>query len=247
MTNKIIQYREKLSGLTDWDAYLLQESGLPGPRANLELLEAVVEEGNNELFMRYLSSDDVTHAPVNSPEVFLTVCGVVGLGKMLCEGQLEVLNTLHDYASDSRWRIREGVVMALERWGHLNMPALLQVMKDWCQDSLLVKRAALAALCHPALLKRSEYAIEVLHLLDDATTSLLQIEDRKCEEFRVLKMALGYCWSVAVAALPEEGKPMLEKWATNTDRDIRWIVRENLGKKRLIQVDPVWVANLRAQ
>jgi hypothetical protein len=53
MTKKITQYREKLTELTDWDAYLLQESGLPGPRANLELLQAVVEEGNSELFLRY--------------------------------------------------------------------------------------------------------------------------------------------------------------------------------------------------
>ncbi len=247
MTKKITQYREKLTELTDWDAYLLQESGLPGPRANLELLQAVVEEGNSELFLHYLASDDVIRAPVNSPELFLTVCGVVGLGKMLCEGQYEVLSILRNYASDSRWRVREGVVMALERWGHQDMCVLLDEMKCWCQDSLMVKRAALAALCHPALLKKSEYAFEVLQLLDDATRSLLQIEDRKREDFRVLKVALGYCWSVAVAALPEEGKPMLEKWATNTDRDIRWIVRENLGKKRLIQVDPVWVANLRAQ
>jgi hypothetical protein len=247
MTNRVIQYREKLTGLSDWDAYLLQESGLPGPRANLELLQAVVEEGNSELFLRYLASDNVVLAPVNSPELFLTVCGVVGLGKMLCEGQYEVLSILRNYASDSRWRVREGVVMALERWGHQNMRVLLDEMKRWCQDSLLVKRAALAALCHPALLKKSEYAIEVLQLLDGATMSLLQIEDRKREDFRVLKVALGYCWSVAVAALPEKGKPILEKWSENSDRDIRWIVRENFGKKRLIQMDPVWVAKISAQ
>ena len=33
-------YRTQLEQLADWDDYLRQESRLPGPRANLELLEA---------------------------------------------------------------------------------------------------------------------------------------------------------------------------------------------------------------
>jgi hypothetical protein len=52
---------------------------------------------------------------------------------------------------------------------------------------------------------------------------------------------LGYCWSVAVAALPETGKPLMEKWLVSTNKDIQWIMQENLKKNRLSKVDPEWV------
>jgi hypothetical protein len=57
--------------------------------------------------------------------------------------------------------------------------------------------------------------------------------DRREEPFRVLRQALGYCWSVAVAALPDEGMRRLERWVGSEDPDVRWIVRENLKKRRL--------------
>jgi hypothetical protein len=53
---------------------------------------------------------------------------------------------------------------------------------------------------------------------------------------RVLRKALGCCWSVAVAALPEEGLPRFERLERSTDPDVLWIVRENLKKARLARL-----------
>lgn len=39
--NKADNYRQVLKALTDWEPYLLQKSGLPGPRGILELAQAV--------------------------------------------------------------------------------------------------------------------------------------------------------------------------------------------------------------
>ena len=50
---KVESYRLVLRELGDWDDYLLNESKLPGPRANLELAFAVAIEGNEALFRRY--------------------------------------------------------------------------------------------------------------------------------------------------------------------------------------------------
>jgi hypothetical protein len=61
------------------------------------------------------------------------------------------------------------------------------------------------------------------------------------EGFRVLRQALGYCWSVAVVAFPEKGKKMMERWFASEDRDVRWIMRENLKKNRLVRMDAKWV------
>jgi hypothetical protein len=46
---------------------------------------------------------------------------------------------------------------------------------------------------------------------------------------------------VAVAALPQEGKAYMQKWLVNSDNDIRWIMHENLKKKRLERMDAGWV------
>ena len=78
--SKADDYRQTLRTLKDWDTFLLQESGLPGPRGNLELAQAVAEEGDAALFKRYLSFG-AEQAPTNSPQEFLAFCGVVGLGK----------------------------------------------------------------------------------------------------------------------------------------------------------------------
>lgn len=52
---------------------------------------------------------------------------------------------------------------------------------------------------------------------------------------------MGYCWSVAVASLPAEGKPMLERWLNLPNQDIHWIMKENLKKNRLVRLDVGWV------
>jgi hypothetical protein len=243
---KIDTYRQTLKMLEDWDTFLLKESGLPGPRANLELVQAVADEGNLALFQRYLMLGP-EQAPANSPQVFLPVCGIVGLGRLLAEGQIEHLETLRRYATDPRWRIREGVSMALQRLGDRDMAQLIAAVKPWSQGTPLEQRAAAAALCEPRLLRVAEHARAVLHILDEITGLLVIIEDRKNDPFQTLRKGLGYCWSVAVAALPEAGKPLMEKWLVSGDKDIEWIMRENLKKNRLARMDAPWVEKWQAQ
>jgi len=89
------------------------------------------------------------------------------------------------------------------------------------------------------LLKQKEYVLKVLNILDKITDSIEQTQDRKDEGFKVLRKG-GYCRSVAVVAYPEEGMRKFEKWASNTDKDINWIIKENLKKKRLDRMDKEW-------
>jgi hypothetical protein len=234
------EYRAQLLKLEDWDAYLLQHSGLPGPRGNIELAQVVADLGSPTLFQCYLSYN-ADRAPTNSPYEFLAFCGVVGLGRLLAEGHTDMLPILRVFASDRRWRTREGVAMALQRLGDVNMDLLVQEMKRWGQGTLLEQRAAAAAVCEPRLLKQARHARAVLELLDQITTGLHSVEDRKSEDFIALRKGLGYCWSVAAAALPSEGKRLLEKWMLDPDKDIRWIMKENLAKNRLVRTDPEWV------
>ena len=239
MTSKK-DYRLKLQTLADWDAYLLQESGLPGPRGNIELAQVVADEGNLQLFQRYLGYG-ADQAPVNSPYEFLSFCGAVGLGRLLAEGHTSLLATLRQCASDPRWRMREAVAMGLQRLGDADMDMLIAAMREWAQGTPLEQRAAAAALCEPRLLKQPRQARAVLDILDQITAGFAHAGKRRSEDFLTLRQGLGYCWSVAVAALPAAGKPLMEKWMGQADPDIRWVMKENLKKNRLLKTDADWV------
>ncbi len=238
--SKISEYQTKLRSLADWDEYLLKESGLPGPRGNIELAQAVANEGNRELFQHYLAYR-VDVAPVNSPYEFLAFCGALGLGRLLADGDISQLQVLRILASDPRWRMREAVAMALQRLGDVNMRQLLAAMQTWSQGTWLEQRASVASICEPRLLGEEQYASAALHILDTITTNLVHAADRRSDEFITLRKGLAYCWSVAVAALPVEGKALMEKWLIKPDKDVQWIMRENLKKNRLIRIDAEWV------
>ena len=135
--------------------------------------------------------------------------------------------------------------MALQRWGDADMDPLLDEMERWAAGGPLEQRAAAAALCEPRLLREERHARRVLAVLDTITASLLLAQRRKGEDFKTLRQGLGYCWSVAVAALPAEGKPLMEKWLASDDPDVCWIMRENLKKNRLTRMDAAWVEEWR--
>lgn len=230
------QYRHTLRDLDDWTLFLEKESGLPGPRGNLELAYAVAEEGNKKQFQQWLSAK----AEENTPEVFLVFCGVVGLGKLAARDP-KLFEQLRPYASDPRWRIREAVATGLQLAGDQNMELVLKEMKKWSRGTWYERRAAAATLAEPRLLMQPKHIKQVLHILDKITASMEEADEPKDESFKVLRKAMSYCWSVAVAAMPETGKPMMEAWLNSQDKDVRQAMRENLKKNRLIQMDPKWV------
>jgi hypothetical protein len=237
---KIDNYRKKLKSLESWDSFLKKESGLPGPRGNLELAQAIADVGERSRFEHFLALDN-EKATTNSPEGYLVFCGVVGLGKLIVEGKTKYWDRLRPYASDSRWRIREAVAIALQRVGDADMDGLLNKMEIWKDGDWLEKRAVAAALAEPRLLNKPDVVIHVLQIFDKITVKMESTTDSKSEGYKVLRQAMGYCWSVAVAALPKEGKRMMEKWLKSQSPDVHWMMKENLKKNRLVKMDAEWV------
>ena len=107
-------------------------------------------------------------------------------------------------------------------------------MKIWQGDEFLTP------------LERQRIHGAMLCILDEITASVPHATDRKSDAFKTLRQGLGYCWSVAVAALPDTGKPLMERWLASSDPDVRWIMRENLKKNRLLRMDAAWVACWRS-
>lgn len=242
-------YRAELQALTDWDDYLLKHSGLPGPRGNLELAQVAAEMASDAR-SKHWRSFDARRAPTNSPQEFLAFCGTVALGMQLIRAKnaasrSQLLKLLRAAASDPRWRTREAVAMALQRWGDAELDAVIDALEQWRDGNLYEQRAIAAALCEPRLLTERSQVKRVLKLLDGITRDFSKSKERKSDEFIALKKGLSYCWSVAVAASPTDGKRAMEKWINSSNPDVRVVMRENLKKDRLARMDKAWVEEQR--
>ena len=232
------EFCDVLHALGDQDVpgFLTAHSGLPGPRGNLELLAAFGDVAPAGLILGLVGSDDE----------YLAACAAAALGRLATEGTAErsgqILALLHEHASDARWRVREGVAMALQRLGDGDPARLRDVVHAWAGDpDPLVQRAAVAGICEPRLLHDLSTAQCALDACRVATASLAArpAPERGRPQVRVLRQGLGYCWSVAVAGSPELGLPEFAALESSTDADVGWIVRENRKKARLARLlDP---------
>ncbi len=243
LLNKIGSYEVELVNISPkkWDAFLKEHSHLPGPKANLELAKAFSRVGTLMDFKKYIRLDE-EDAPENTPDEFLTFCGVIGFGQYLAEyhdGGL--LMQLMERANDPRWRIREAVVLALQIIGKKRLSRLMGYLSSWVEGTYLEQRAAIKAICEPDLLTDPKAALLALELLEWATATMVECDDLQDEEYYILKEALSDCWSVAVVALPEKGKSMMDRWIKEKHPVVSLIMKENLQKERLSQLDQDWV------
>ena len=241
--SKIGSYETELVNLSprQWIVFLKKHSHLPGPRANVDLALAFAHIGTLMDFKKLIRLEP-GEAPENTPEEFLTYCGVLGYGQYLAKNHDQgLLKELKERANDPRERIRKAVIMALQNIGRKNMSRLLKYAKSWSEGTYLEQCAAVAALCEPEFLKTQEACRFALDLLDWVTATIVQNDnDQKNEAYRLLKQGLSSGWSVAVAALPEKGKSMMERWMKENHPVVNQIMSENLKKKRLSNVAPKW-------
>jgi hypothetical protein len=208
-------------------AFLTARSGLPGPRANLDLAQAYAE----------IAEPDEARAFVAGDDEYLALCGALALAARA--GDPRHAAAARSAARDGRWRVREGVALGLQRLAGADRLAFLRLLDSWAGDpDPLVQRARVAAICEPPLLKDRVLAAAGLACCEEVTGFLRTVPaaERRRDDVRTLRQALGYCWSVAVAADPEAGLPALARLEEDDDPDARWIVRSNRAKARLARL-----------
>lgn len=231
-TTKADRYRAELRALPvdQVPGYLDARSGLPGPRANLELLAAFGDVAPAEL-VRALAAD---------ADEYRRSCGTAALGRLVLEGDAkDAVPTLHARAADPSWRVREAAAMALQRIGDQDPRVMRELVAAWVADPHpLVRRAAVAGVCEPRLLTDPRTAAAALDACREASATIeaLPPDVRRAPDVRTLRQALGYCWSVAVAADPDRGLPAFETLEASPDPDLAWVARENRKKARLKRV-----------
>jgi len=241
-------------GLGALTELLLQNSKLPGPRANLELVDLLANASadRTDLIDVYRAWLDVESGP-NEPAVFLPTCAAVALGAVFpaasSSDRAGIVSALQSSAEDARWRVREGVAMGLQRIGEASFADLEAILRGWIDEGSLLKwRAVVAALAHPAILRDPNASVAAVDMAGAvalrATTT--PTGDRKSEEFKALKQGLSYALSVIVAARPTEGFALVKRLAATGDPDAIAIVEANLDKPRLTKPFPDEVARVRS-
>lgn len=232
-------------------AYIVGNSNLPGPRANLELAGAfadLVEQHATEDpgriwgWLNVMMAFSPEEAPVNDPKEFLPFCGVRGMAALAsaCPQFLKAaLGKLKALSEDKRWRIREAVAQGIQKLLEKQRPYTLKALHFWVgTDNWLIMRAVATGVAEPTLLEQPQIAKASYEFHLKILSAILAREERKTEAFRILRKALGYTLSVVIESNPVQGFSYLRKLARSRDRDLRWIVNENLKKNRLIKNFP---------
>ncbi len=254
---KAEEYRQTLAALLraqlagegePLDEYLAAHSNLPSPAANFTLLHATVDvltaalrQGNEavwDLLARW-AAVPATEAPANHPREFLPFAAALANGAIGAEFPAyfdAALARLRQQAGDPRWRTREMVAAGLQALARVRFPDLWYHLHDWVDGGdFLALRAVAAALAEPDLVADKEIAQAALGLHAEilARVQATPAAARKSPEFRALRQGLGYTLSVVATGVPKETFALLRAWATIPDRDVRYIIRENLQKARL--------------
>jgi hypothetical protein len=235
--------------------YLASGSNLPGPRGNLELADALVDAVSKipkvtgqklwRLSERLCEfTPDI--APTNNPKEFVAFCGVRLLGAINppdVSGS-QILAKLREHAHDPRWRMRESVAMSIQALIEKDS-GVLKKLEGWVTDEdWLGMRGVAAGVAEPRLMKKRGAPEQALHLHKMIISRVAEAGNRGGEEFNALRKTLGYSLSVAVCGAPTEGFEYLRRLAAGENKDIGWIVRENLRKNRLISRFPEEVASV---
>jgi hypothetical protein len=238
--------------------FLLRESKLPGPRANLELasdfaLAASERTDGRELlplFARWLGGERPDHPAAE----YLPFCALYGLGGLYLgassSDRAAIVELLRASANSESWRLREAVTLALQFVGVREAEEMMQILRLWLEDSTIYDlRAVICTLAHPPILTvHSELADECFLIADRIVTNIgsPNPNPRRQERLKVLEKGMGFALSVLVAAFPEVGFEFMRRWAGVRDDKISRVLRANLKKDRLANRYPEETSQIAA-
>lgn len=229
------------------ERYLQHRSGSPGPQTNHLLADtfatqiALFDQQTVPwaLLWNWAGIPPAVAGSGSAREV-LPVCAVQALAALYpnADGprQAAIFSQLQRTADDSRRRVREAVVLALQRLLRRDRSQGMAMVRAWLPvASPRGLRAILVALAQPELLPDAAAVQEALQVADAILTRVgeMPARDRCSDDFRILRQGLDSTLSLLVAAQPETGFAWLRRWAACDDPVIKRILRANLGMARL--------------
>ena len=243
----------------EFNRYLLSNSNLPSPRVNLELAYAIFDvlaifkknDDKKELWSLFLNLSKVNpkKGPTHSPKEFLAFCGIIGIGSLSLNNHYLIpngLKVIKNASLDVRWRIREAVAHVLNSLIEKHPRRMVDSLFAWIkEENWLLTRAVIAGISHPKLLDNNEFlATSALEFHIEIIKQILGERDRRSHDFKVIRKAMAYTFSVAIAAKPEKGFESIQSLILVNDPDVNWIIRQNLKKNRLKNRFPKKIAEM---
>ena len=234
---------------------LARVSGLPGPRANMGVLEAFADEcaargERADALLISLAKLDADHAPGATPLEFLPMCGVAAIGARAADdpkARDQLLAILHECADDLRFRVREAVPIALARVGATAGDALVPALEEWT-NGFFHAAAVLRALADPAFVTKLGKLEPVVARLDEAF-ALAESAPRSTQRYPGYKALLD-ALAIAPAVLAGRfGVPIFDqlvRWSSVKEPALRDAIEKNLGGSRLVGRHAPEIARVRA-
>lgn len=208
-----------------------RSSGLPGPRPNVDLGDAVAVA----LAVRTRGADATVRALAASESEFHAVCGALALGARWAAGidAKPSADRLQQLAEDARRHVRGAVVRAVRKYVERHGARGLEELSAWT-DGYLQAHVVLDALADRAVLAALPEAEPVLARLDEAfdLADRSPRADERSEGVRTLRRELPRQLSVIAARFPE-AVAWLSARATSTSRpESRDVVEEAIRALR---------------
>ncbi|OJV64880.1 MAG: hypothetical protein BGO41_14930 [Clostridiales bacterium 38-18] len=225
---------------------LREHSNLPGPRANLELLYKFIEFASVEEVEACLQVKSSNLQ--NTPDEFVLACGVAaGIYMSMDKSHLFSFDFI-PYANHESWRVRESVCIGFQKSIYnVASEKITRALEPLRSGTALELRTYIATVAEPALLNGYMDTNLILDDLYNITLSNFKHDLKLSESEKVLRKALGYCWSVVLCG-KDANRGMFEQlMLEKKNKHISWIINENLKKNRLMKLDPVWVEQLKLQ
>ncbi len=223
-------------------AFLARHSGLPGVRANANIVLAFASQAATrgkraDALVRGMATIDPDRAPGGTELEFLPMCGVAAIGARAASDPKVVaasLPLLEAAAEDLRYRVRDEVPRALARIGTVRGEVLVGEVAGW-MDGFFQAAAVLVAATdngwlstihgHEALVTRMNEAFELARGADRAA--------ERYPGYKALVDALSVAPGVFAARF---GAPVFDRlvtWSTVKEPKLREAIASSLGGTKL--------------
>jgi len=227
--------------LTD---FLIANSGLPGPRANLTLAAEVGKliAGDWAAKREYLKGLICSWSASGDDYLMFVAHSTIGhvLSSNLGEAEWAI-PILYEANFSPLWRAREGVTFALEALLEERAELALNLINEWCKSHHpILVRNSIVALAHPTQLRKNRAQLDALERYNNVGMEIVAKAVDPGDDTKMLAKSLGFTLSVAAEA--DEGYlDQFDGWIDGNVKAWRTIIRENLTKVRISKKYPASV------
>jgi hypothetical protein len=223
-------------------AFLARHSGLPGVRANCEIVLAFASHAATrgkraDALIRSMATLDADRAPGGTELEILPMCGVAALGSRGASDPKAVplaLEYLEGAAEDLRYRVRDEVPRALARIGSVRGAPLVDEVKGWMDGFFQAAAVLVAAADHGWLPTILEPDALVARL--DEAFQLARGADRATERYPGYKTLVDALSTTPGVFAARFGAPVFDRlvtWSTVKEPKLREAIESSLRGTRL--------------